>query len=809
MVIGVGSRRVWSWRMVRIGGIAALAAFLVGCDSPEEKVEYHYERGLELVEKGEHLKASLEFRNALTVNDKHVPALFALAKSEQRLGKLVDAAGIYVRVVEAAPEHLEARVALANILLLAGRLDDALKYANQAFGLAPEDVSVLVVKAALAVKLGNINDAIAFSEKALEKEPENVDALMVRAAERFNSKDLKGALEFLDRGEAANAGNLGLQLFRLQVLAALEDREGIEGVLQKLVAAYPKNEHFRYALVRWYRGIGQSEAAEAELRKFVKDSPENTKAGLALVTYLARTNGFEDAHAELTRRVASGNDTFTYTLALAELTFGNGDHDEAFALLEKTIADQDDASEQNRARILLARMKLNQGETKVAKSIVERVLGSDEKNVNALTLLSSIDISEKSYAQAVERLLAAINEEPESTRLLLLLAQAHELNGSASLAEEQLAKAARLAKFSSEVALPYSQFLLRYGKLEQAERVLQESNSVSPGNRQVLTQLAQLKLSRQDWLGAQEIAETIRKLKSSEGVADRIRALALAGQEKFEESNALLQSAMSDTSSAAAPVKRYVENLIRSGKKEKALAFVTEILADNPENVRVRVLLGILHETDGKHEMAEASYRTAVEHEGDSLVGSQSLARFYLRNDKTDAAEQVIREALGRQPDNASIRLLLAALLERSGRYELAIEEYQILHDALPRSTIIANNLASLLADYGESDESLKRAHAIAVRFRGSDIPQFLDTLGWVHYRRGEYEQAVALIKRASEQLEDIDLVQYHLGMAYKALGERELAIEALGNAISLAGGRRFAQLASAQAALKELGAEN
>lgn len=785
--------------------LVVCAVVLAGCDSAEERVKSHYERGLALVEQGEHLKGSLEFRNALSLNDKHVPALFALAKAEQNLGNLHNAAGIFIRVVEAAPEHVDARIALANILLLAGQLDEALKYANQAYGLAPDEVSVLVVKAALALKLGNTEEAIMHSEKALRLSPDNVDALMVRAAERFNAEDPKGALEFLDRGEEENSSNVGLQLFRMQALAALEDREGIEAVLKKLVAAYPENAQFRFGLARWYHGANQRGDAEAVLRKYAADVPNEAQAGLALVAYLAQTNGFDAAKAELMQRIERGIEAFTYRIALAELTFGNGDYDAAYAILQRVIGEKGKAPDANRARVLLARMKLNRSAPDEAKPLLETVLGEDEKNADALTLLSSVLISDKAYTKAIESLLVALNEEPDSTRILLLLSQAYELDGSTELAEEQLAKAARLARFSPNVALPYVQFLLRYGKAEQAERVLLESRTAAPANRQVLGQLAQLRLSRQDWLGAQEVAEAIRQLDDTNETANRIKALALAGQEKYEESNALLHGALSDSTNDAAPVARYVENLVRSGQRDKALDFVNGVLADNPGNVRVRLLLGALHESDGESELAEASYKMAVQNDDAGVAAVQALARFYVRVGKDGLAEDALRSALDRRDDSTSLRLLLAAVLEQSGRYEEAVAEYEILYNSLPQSTIIANNLASLLADYGESEEQLARAHAIALRFRGSEIPQFLDTLGWVHYRRGEYEQAVALIKTASEQLGNIDLVQYHLGMVYKALGETKLAIEALKQAISLAEGKQFAQLESAKLALKEL----
>jgi tetratricopeptide (TPR) repeat protein len=90
----------------------------------------------------------------------------------------------------------------------------------------------------------------------------------------------------------------------------------------------------------------------------------------------------------------------------------------------------------------------------------------------------------------------------------------------------------------------------------------------------------------------------------------------------------------------------------------------------------------------------------------------------------------------------------------------------------------MANNLASLISTYREDQESLERAYTIARRLRGSDVPPFQDTYGWIAYRRGEYEEALAHLEPAAAALPEDPLVQYHLGMTYLALGRGEEALE-------------------------------
>ena len=781
------------------------AAVLSGCDSPEQRAQSHYERGLELVKQGDPVKASLEFRNALKLKDGFVPALFSLGKVEQERNRYEQAGRIFFRVVEQAPEHVEARIHLARILLLAGQLDEALKFADQAYALESANPQILVLKAAIALKLGNNDDAIRFADATLEGEPENFDALIVRAAERLASNDPRGALAFLDKGTEKHERNVGLQLFRIKSLEALRDNAGIEEVLSKLIDYYPENAKFRYGFARWYLRTGRKDEAEKVMRQFAADFPGNVQVGLQLINFLRREKGTKSALAELETRVAEGGSVFEYKIAIAEITFGQGEYSRAADLLNTLIQETDNAADASRAQVLLAGIMVSRGDLDKAEKLINSVLKADPTKVSALSVRASIRVARKMYTEAIEDLSVALNEAPESSRVLRLLAQVYELNGSIELARDHFAKVAKIERFKPAYAMNFVQFLLRYGKSNQAERVLAEIRRVAPGNKEVLSLLARLRLARQDWLGAHEIADVLRKLEDSTGTADLILAESLSGQQKHAESIELLQSSISDPNDPNSPVASLVKVYVRAGKVAEAERFLNAILASNPDNLPAQVLLASLHELNGRTDEAATAFKAVVASHPNSVVGYRALAEFHLRGSRLKAAEAVVKSGLERQAGNTSLRLLLALVLEQLGKYDKAIAEYEALFQAEPRSTIVANNLASLLAEHRTDDASIKRAYVIAARFRDSNVPHFIDTLGWIYYRRGEYDQAVTLLKTAAEKLPKAGLVWYHLGLAYKELGRKELAIESLRRALELNESNTFPQWEQAKLALEDL----
>ena len=87
-----------------------------------------------------------------------------------------------------------------------------------------------------------------------------------------------------------------------------------------------------------------------------------------------------------------------------------------------------------------------------------------------------------------------------------------------------------------------------------------------------------------------------------------------------------------------------------------------------------------------------------------------------------------------------------------------------------------ANNLAYNYAQHGGNlDVALGLAQK--AREANPNDPGIADTLGWIHYKKGTYATAVALLKESNEKFKGQNpTVLYHLGLAYDKSGEEKLA---------------------------------
>ena len=85
-----------------------------------------------------------------------------------------------------------------------------------------------------------------------------------------------------------------------------------------------------------------------------------------------------------------------------------------------------------------------------------------------------------------------------------------------------------------------------------------------------------------------------------------------------------------------------------------------------------------------------------------------------------------------------------------------------------------------IYVDYLATDENNALAQSYIADLQESENPAYLDTVGWVSYKLGDYEQAVTYVKAAVDKVGDHPLLRFHLGMAYYKSGELELAKENL-----------------------------
>jgi len=279
-----------------------------------------------------------------------------------------------------------------------------------------------------------------------------------------------------------------------------------------------------------------------------------------------------------------------------------------------------------------------------------------------------------------------------------------------------------------------------------------------------------------------------------------------------------------------------------TNQRGKAIQMLQEIIQQHPEKYQSYELLGqVLEEEakalikDKKGDEAKATYAKAAANyeqcllinpaQPDNYVHLAEVLLFNLRDN--DRAVKVLREARRRFPTAPQLTYLLAVALreakhvqesvatfeeaiheadaqdqeigngrfyfeygaaaERAGLYDKADELFKKSIDLDPADAAEAcNYLGYMWADQNshldEAESYIKRALAA-----DPDNGAYLDSLGWLHYRQGKYEQALAELLSAATTLKGDDPTVFeHIGDTYSMLNQIPKALEYWEKALAL-----------------------
>jgi cellulose synthase operon protein C len=776
-------------RLIQFFAIVSVL-FLAGCSTPEERAQAHYESGKALLEKGEHVRATLEFRNAVRLNEKLVAAWAGLADAEEKRLNWPGVSESLNRVAELDPNNFEAAFKLAKLQLAAIQVDNALKNANKANTLKPNNSDVAALRSAILLRLNDKEGAVAEAERALSLNANNPDALAVLGAESMSRGNTKAALTFIDRGLQTDPKNIGLLLFKVKLFEDGNDRVKLEETLRTLIGYYPNQKEFRQSLMTFLLQVGRTEDVERELRSYVASESDDTSAGIDLVRLVSRIRGPAGARLELEKLVQDHPEKIEYQLALVRLNFAEQRSDDANKQLSAIVEKGEPIADVHLAKLLKAEFLRQQGKPVDAEALVKEVIDQDPKNADALALRASARIESGDLSGAVADLRDALDQKPNSMQIRVILARAYERQGAIELAIDEFSQVLKDSAYNPEVTLQYVDLLRRRGNYEAMEQILVEALDRNPSSIVLITTLAELRLNKGDWKGADVIANTLLKYEPNSEVAKRIKAGVQLGQKQYGESIDTLKTAIDPTKpTSSGLMTALVTAYLHAGKVQEAEDFVQSSLTANPKNVDAVLLMGNIRSAQRRSSDAEAEYRKAIELQPKQAIGYFSLARLFASEKRSDEAEAILKKGREMAPLDLGSSMLLASIYEVRGSVDEAMKIYQEQLLQTPDVLVIVNNLASLLADHRSNDpESMNRAQALARRLESVEVPQFKDTVGWVAYLRGDFRTALIHLQTAKEKLPEVAAVRYHLGVTLAALKKKDEAKIELEKANSLMG---------------------
>jgi tetratricopeptide (TPR) repeat protein len=427
--------------------------------------------------------------------------------------------------------------------------------------------------------------------------------------------------QLLERDKANVAGNL-MHLNRM--LARHGDAKTIQRVIDRVAGPYADLPEAHFAMGTAAISADDLPRAAAEFRRSLELRPDWQIAALALAQTLARESRAE-AIGSLEGFLVRYPESPEVRLALARLLIGERRYDDARVQYEKLLRENPDNPD-----ILypLAALRLQLGDTKGARPLLEKLLGTDFQDKSSVHFfLGQIDEDSKKMDAALGHYLQVTAGEqyiPARARAArILFAQGRADEARALLKSDRPGGAEH-----TQMVLAEAQMLREAGRSGEAYELLANALAASPDNPDLLYETA-LMAERQ---GKPEILEKhLRRL--IEIKPDHAHGLNALGY-SYADRNINLAEAydLINRALALSPGDPFITDslgwvLFRQGKREEALK-VLESAYGTRADPEIAAHLGEVLWTLGRRQEAARLLKDAAKQFPDSEILAAALKKF-------------------------------------------------------------------------------------------------------------------------------------------------------------------------------------
>ncbi len=261
---------------------------------------------------------------------------------------------------------------------------------------------------------------------------------------------------------------------------------------------------------------------------------------------------------------------------------------------------------------------------------------------------------------------------------------------------------------------------------------------------------------------------------------------------KFDEAEASLKEL-----TGKFPDERNTRNAIelaqiqfKANKVDEAIATARETFKKEPNDPDALRGLALLLNQAGKGGEAIETVRIALKADANNPDLTSLLGSLLMREHRNDEAIAVFKGMIDRYPNNDDIlkiaRQSLSSIYTDMGDFAKGEAELELLFAKDPNDPGVNNDLGYLYADQGKNLEKAEEMIRKAVA-EEPDNYAYLDSLGWVLFKRGKFQEARAPLEKAQADPRSDSTIPDHLGDVYFQLQEHVKARAAWERALKIA----------------------
>jgi tetratricopeptide (TPR) repeat protein len=570
-------------------------------------------------------------------------------------GKYAEAELNYRNAIQKNGNYGEAYYQLALTDLKLGKVLDAYRTLARAVQLLPkrDDVKVKMADLSLSLFLADRrrprapwDEAVKLADEMLAKDPKSFDALRLKGHLAAASQNLKDAEEFYYRANSIKPMNPEVTLGLTQVLFQDGRAKEAEDLAMALIAKDKTYGPIYDLMIQRRLAAKDLSGAEQLLKTKRANMPKDAATALELARFYAATKREEDMKGVLQQMLA---DPKTFPQAPLEV----GDF---YAVLRRW----DEAGKQYEAGVQATSTGKNNTALHVTylKRMADLALiqGKSEQANRAIDEILKVTPEDPSAVAVKGSLLIASRNPDNIAKAVALLQPVVTKNpGNANL--HYTLGRALAAKGDLDAARP-----------EFLEAVQKNANFIEP--RLALAEMGQLK---GDYKTTLRYANEILNINPN---LTRVRVLRAV-------------------------------SLINTGNSADGRKELETLERSNPQDKELQLQLGVLELHDKHFKEAEEYFRKLSADSANDVRPLSGLTQTLAAEGELDKAVALLGEDVKKTPTNNQLRYLYAVTAAMAGRYDTAIEEFQQLVSANPKTAQLYVALGNAYRVKGDTANAL------------------------------------------------------------------------------------------------------
>ncbi len=565
---------------------------------------------------------------------------------------------------------------------------------------------------------------------------------------------------------AARADPTNEELHFRATLALLTQRRFAEArdVMEGFCARNPKSAKGFLWLALVYRAEDLNQKALDTYAKACRLDGSSPTAYLEMANILIRQKRFYPAELILNEGIRRVEDPSELVRLLSDMLaqrIAGGEADAREKNLQAGVIEHLKTSvrahpKDDSLKFRLGTLYIMRGDFQDALPLFTEIEKANPGNLRVKQRLALTFVEAGDREKAIAGLKALAEKNPSGSFIPYYLGEIYEQGGDSTNALAWFQKAANGKPVDAAPFIKQSALLVRTDSAA-AMKILEAGRKKLPKDARLAEMSAYVRLSNKEFEAAVQEFKIANQLLTAQKLEPMTPsfysqyAIALLKAGKLEETAEVLQQSMTR---AFAYVEDFAQAMLREKKSEttdKAIKVLNIMANRAATNAELYVFLGLMNSSANRYPEALAALNRAA-----------------------DLAEQ--------SPDGHALFTSMfyfwrGAAHERVGDLAKAEEDFRRCIEMDPENNEAYNYIAYMLAEKGERlDEAMELSKKSLEM--DPDNAAFIDTLGWIYFMKGDFNNALKALLRAANLMPEDPTIVGHMGDVMEKTGKPDKALE-------------------------------